>query len=91
MIFSTVFAIGALALDWLIRGESSPLHQYFIWHIGIPNFWLAVNTIPYVIGILLSHIFTALYLSDSIGGYIGLFVQWFIIGFLISALWKLLH
>lgn len=81
-LFSLIVALGAVLVNWLILGDSSPLHQYFLRHgSGIVNFWLALNFIPVLLGVMVSR---------SHGGpnelvYIVLvFVQWFIIAFVVS-------
>jgi hypothetical protein len=83
LIFSAIFAFGALLVDWLVLGESSPLHDYFLWHGTLRNLWAPLNIVP-VIG-------SAVVAGNPHSGSeiiykILLAVQWFIIGFLLSAL-----
>src|SRR5262245_55374903 len=85
LIGGLVFVLAALILTWLFSSESSPLYKYFLYHVALPNAWAAVNVIPYACAILTSSMFKRIGLPE-IGGYIGLFVQWFIIGWLVSAL-----
>ena len=79
-----LLVLGALILSWLLSSESSPLYKYFLYHVALPNAWAAINAIPYIFAILSSSMFKSIGLPE-IGGYIGLFVQWFFIGWLLSA------
>ena len=79
LIFSSAFAGAALALNWLILGETSPLYQYFLWNVGIPNFWGRLNTIPYIVALVLS--------SDMIF-WAAFVAQWFLVGLLFYSLLK---
>jgi hypothetical protein len=83
LIFSGFFALGALLVNWLVLGDSSPLHEYFLWHGALPNLWAPLNIVP-VIG-------AAVVAGNPHSGSeviykILLVIQWFIIGFLLSAL-----
>ena len=83
LIFSGITAFGALIINWLVLGESSPLHDYFLWHGALPNLWLMLHIAP-IIG-------TAIVAGDPHSGSeivyaILLFIQWFIVGFLLSGL-----
>ena len=35
--FGGAFAVGALIITWLFNGESSPLYEYFLYHVGLKN------------------------------------------------------
>jgi hypothetical protein len=73
LIFAGVFAGAALALNWLIEGETSPFYEHFIWDVRIPNFWARLNTIPYTIALVFS--------SELV--YLAVFLaQWLLIGLL---------
>ncbi|HKY46039.1 MAG TPA: hypothetical protein VJM50_23305 [Pyrinomonadaceae bacterium] len=83
LIFSGILAFGALIVDWLVLGESSPFHDYFLWHSGLPNFWAILHIVP-VIG-------SAIVAGNPHSGSeiiysILLVIQWFIVGFLLSGL-----
>ena len=79
--FSGVILILALFLNWLIMGDSSPLHDYFLWHTAMPNIWGLTSIVPYV----LSAIITGNPHSPSmIIFYAFLIVQWLVLGFLLS-------
>ena len=83
IIFSCIITVLALVITWLILAESSPYHEYFIWHVGLPNMWGLTTLIPFIISAIISgnpH-------SPSIAiGVIALVIQWFVIGFLLSIL-----
>ena len=79
LISAGVFAAVVLVINWLIESETSPLYEYFIWHVGLPNFWARLNTIPYI--------FALVFRSELI--YWALFVaQWFLGGLLLITLLK---
>lgn len=83
LIFSGIFAFGALLVNWLLLGESSPFHDYFLWHVELPNLWVPLHIIP-AIG-------TAIVAGNPHSGSeiiysILLVIQWFIVGFLLSGL-----
>jgi len=48
--------------------------------------WADLNTAPYLIALITSPFFTAIYMPDSAGYYVGLFVQWFAIGLFLGFL-----
>ena len=81
VLFSLVIGFGAVLVNWLILGRSSPLHEYFLRH-GIENSWLGLNFIP---------VFLALVVSRNPAGgnelvYVVLvFVQWFTVALLVSS------
>ena len=81
LVFSGIVALIALTVNWLVLGDSSPLHEYFLWHTGLPNWWMALNICP-VIG-------AAFVAGNPHSGseiVYGLFlvIQWLIFGFLLS-------
>ena len=78
------FAALALLLNWLMNSEQSPLYRYFLFHAAPPNLWAFLNSIPYAVGLITGVLFSALYLPDSLGYYLGLFGQWFAVGWLCS-------
>ena len=76
----------ALLLTWLLLDETSPLEEYFLWHVGVPNFWRALNAAPFIIGSVIS--------GSHAGPHPAVFItllclQWFIVGFVISLLLSL--
>ena len=81
LIFSGMLALTALVLNWLILHDTSPLHQYFIWHVDIPNLWASLNIVPALV--------SAIAAGDPHSGgeavyLIADILQWFIIGYLLS-------
>ena len=81
LIFSGILAFSALTVNWLVLGDSSPFHKYFLWHDDLPDLWVAINIIP-VIGsaIVAGDPHSG---SEIIYGFV-LGIQWFIFGFLLS-------
>ena len=81
LISSGLIGFGALIVNWLVLGDSSPFHEHFLWHPELPNLWMAMNLVP-VIGaaIVAGDPHSG---SEIVYGFI-LFIQWFILGFLLS-------
>lgn len=69
------------ALTWLVLGDSSPLAEYFLEHVTVPNLVRSMLTVPYLLLMVLRPNRDA----DFIG-YILIFVQWLIVGFVLSLL-----
>ena len=81
-------AVGALFLNWLLLGETSPFEEYFLWHVGIPNFWRALNAVPFIAGAVIGRSHAG---PEPVLFIILQFIQWFIIGLLLSIVWKLVR
>lgn len=71
------FAAAALLVNWLTESESSPLYHYFIWHVGFPNLWARINTIPYVVAIVF---------QSGLVYLLALAAQWALVGLLLHSL-----
>ena len=70
-------------LSWLLVGDSSPFHTYFIHHVGLPNLWRLVHLPP----LLLSAIVSGNVHQGSEWVFImGFILQWAIVGLLLSRL-----
>ncbi len=79
LVFSVLLSLGAILITWLVHGESSPFANYFLWHVGLRNFWTALNAVPYIV--------TAILTDDSVILFTILqFIQWFIVAFVLSTL-----
>ena len=81
LIFTTTVVVVALLLTWLIMGDSSPFHDYFLWHVGLRNAWGMTMLVPYII----SAIFEGNPHSPSelvVG--LALIIQWTVLGWLLS-------
>ena len=74
-------ALSACLLSWLVVGETSPFADYFLAHVGVPNLWRTIHTVPYLIMV----IFRPAVWGDPIL-YLLVFLQWLLIGFLLSIL-----
>ena len=81
VVFSCLVVLCALLVTWLIMGDSSPFHDYFLWHVDLPNIWAMTTVIPYILGAMIAgnpH-------SPQIAIVIfALIIQWALIGFLLS-------
>lgn len=81
LVFSSLVVLCALLVTWLIMGDSSPLHDYFLWHGDLPNTWAMTTLIPYIFSAMIAgnphSPATAIFIF-------ALIIQWFLIGFLLS-------
>ena len=81
LIFSIVIAGLAQLLNWLILGDTSPFHRYFVWHGDLPNAWGMTMLPAFLLSALISgnphSPPTVLLVLASI-------IQWIVIGFLLS-------
>jgi hypothetical protein len=70
-------------LSWLLVGDSSPFHDYFIHHVGLPNVWRLLHLPPYLLAAIASG-------NAHAGGdwafIMGFILQWSFVGFLLSLL-----
>jgi hypothetical protein len=81
LVFSSLVVLCALLVTWLIMGDSSPFHDYFLWHVDLPNTWAMTTLIPFIFSAMI----TGNPHSPSIAIVIfALIIQWFLIGFLLS-------
>jgi hypothetical protein len=83
--FSGAVVIAAFASGWLISGESSPLRDYFLFHVTIPNLWGTLNLLPYLSAFIFSdnpHSFGPMGYVVAVSVFIA---QWFMIGYVASA------
>jgi hypothetical protein len=81
LVFTVVLVAATLFITWLILADSSPLHDYFIWHTTLPNLWAMTIFIPYVLAALLSG---TLHSPNELVAILFAIIQWFIVGWLIS-------
>jgi hypothetical protein len=83
MVFAT--SVGAIALLawWVVNGENSPCYEYFLYHHGgeIDNLLTRLNWPAVLVGFLISG---NVHQPSEPGAYAAMFVQWFIIGWLVS-------
>lgn len=91
LLVSGSVALIALMVNWLVLGDSSPFHEHFLWHTGLPNFWLVLNILPAIgSAVVAGNPHSG---SEIVYG-IFLFLQWLIVGFLLArallalGLWK---
>ena len=81
VVFSLLVAVVAMLATWLILGDGSPFASYFARHGDVPNMWALTTLLPFLVSAVISHnphsppmwIFIA-----------ALFLQWWLVGFLLS-------
>lgn len=79
--FSSLFTVSALLVTWLIMGNSSPFHDYFVGRTWLPNRWGLTMFVPYLISAMIAgnpHSPSKLIFT------IILVMQWSILGLLLS-------
>jgi hypothetical protein len=81
LVFSTLVVLAALLISWLILGDSSPFHNYFLWHSELPNVWAVTTLLPFLFSAMLSG--NPHSPPMSIFAF-ALIVQWFVIGYFLS-------
>jgi hypothetical protein len=81
LVFTTIVMLTALLLTWLILADSSPFHNYFLWHSGIPNLWSMTMIVPYIVGAMIEG--NPHSPSELIVG-LALIIQWAVVGWLLS-------
>ena len=81
VVFSSLVVVGALLITWLALGDSSPFHEYSLWHSAVPDIWQMTVFAPYLVSVMLSgnaH-------SPPIAIFIlALIIQWFVLGYFLS-------
>jgi hypothetical protein len=73
----------AVIFSWVLFAESSPLRNYFLWHVSLPNAWRMLNFPAVLLGVVLSG---NVHQSSLIGVVAGMILQWGVAGFLLSLL-----
>ena len=84
--FSAATVVAALVSGWLLVGESSPFHDYFLYHVTLPNVWRALNVMPLVLGLLISgnpHSATEV---GAVVMAVAFVAQWALVGSMLSKL-----
>jgi hypothetical protein len=81
IVFSGIIGLIAALFTWLVSAANSPLHEYVIWHTWLPNLWGIVNLIPSIFGLIVSG---NVHAPSDTGIMIGVIIQWFVIGLLLS-------
>ena len=81
--FAVAMVVLAHAAGWLIGGESSPLRDYFLWHVTIPNAWRAANLLPVIVAAVVAgnpHSW------DENVFHVAFAAQWFGVGYAVAPL-----
>jgi hypothetical protein len=69
--------VGMTLATWLFNGESSPVHEYAIWHTGIGNVLITLNLPAIVLGVVVSG---NVHQPSEIVTYTAIFIQWTALG-----------
>ena|ERR1043166_2609198 len=81
VVISFIFALCATLITWLVLSENSPLDNYFLYHTTVRNLVGRLVFLPYAAVLLIRPSFWA----DQIS-YALIFLQWLLVGFLISVI-----
>jgi hypothetical protein len=79
--FTSLVVLVALLVTWLILGDSSPLHNYFLWHGELANIWALTTFIPFVFSAMISG---NPHSPSTVIFMFGLVIQWALFGFVLS-------
>ena len=71
------------ASSWLLVGDSSPFHSYFLYHVGLPNMWRVIHILPLLLAIIASG---NVHQGGEVVFIIGFVLQWSFVGLLLSRL-----
>jgi len=78
---AVVVVLVAALLSWLTNGESSPLHEYLLWHVDVPNM-VGYASLP---AFLFAAAMTGNVHAPSIWALVlGFVLQWFTVGYVIG-------
>jgi hypothetical protein len=81
LVFCCLVVVAALVITWLMLGDSSPFHDYFLWHSALPDAWQVTTIIPF----LLSAVISGNPHSPPMVIFIFLLIiQWTILGYFLS-------
>jgi len=83
MFFVLCVALCVLFIGWLIEGDSSPLSEYFLWHLALPNAWVTINMPAVFLGVAVSG---NIHQPSPVGYWLGVSLQWGVLAFLASLL-----
>lgn len=81
LLTSVLTLVGASFVMWLITADSSPLDEYFLYNVSIPNTWMTLNLIPGLVS----------FIVGGHGGSEAVFllafaVQWLLVGLFLGLL-----
>lgn len=77
-----ISALWAGFISWLLTAESSPLYEYFLHNTSLKNLWYLLNILPYIVSALVGG---DPHLPSEFIFWLLFFVQWFVIGYIVSA------
>lgn len=78
---AVVVVLLAALLSWLTNGQSSPLHEYFLWHVGVPN-TVGYASFPAVLfGVVVSG---KAHAPSDLAFVLGFVLQWFTVGYVVG-------
>ena len=80
IIFAGIVGFLSVAIWWLVQGESSPFHDYFLYHVGLGNALARANFPAVLFATVASG---NVHQPSESAFFVAMFVQWFVIGWLI--------
>jgi hypothetical protein len=82
LVIAVIIATAAL-VGWLVNSESSPFHQYFLYHVTWPNLVSRVNLPAFFIAAVLSG---NIHAPEDWAMWVGFVAQWLPLSYLMSRL-----
>ncbi|MBI3843991.1 MAG: hypothetical protein HY292_05055 [Planctomycetes bacterium] len=83
VIVGVCFALCEQSVSWLMFAQWSPVYRYFLYHVDFSNLWSELNTIPLIVGFLVSG---NVHQPNEIACIATELIQWFVIGFVVAHL-----
>jgi hypothetical protein len=81
--FSSGFSVLVCFLVWLVLGDNSPVEEYFLNHVGLPNLIRQLLILPYLALVVVR---PSTPLGDDILILTIEFLQWLLVGYFLSRL-----
>ncbi len=79
-------SISAAIISWLLTSESSQLSEYLLWHPQMRNFWGMLNFPSYLAGATAAD---NPHNANEIVAWTVFFLQWMLIGILLTAIGRM--
>jgi hypothetical protein len=81
LLFVLAVLVCVFGFSWVVTHEASPLHEYFLWHVAVPNAWARINLPAILLGVILSG---NIHQPSDLGVLLGMTLQWGCVAFLLS-------
>ena len=94
LVFGAATAIVAIGFDWVLLATTSPFYRDFLNSVWLPNLWLRLNIVATIARLFANHVIAGNMYAGTRAGWVAYLIalgaQWFVIGFLVSFVIKIL-